>query len=96
MPVMKKHYKTSSLQIITYLSIVLLFTFYLPVFAGIPDNNTGTISGIVFHDIGKTGVYDPGFDKPLQGIAVSNGRDIAITDHLGRYNLDVDDHTIIF
>jgi hypothetical protein len=94
MPVMKKSYKTS-IQIITYLSIVLL-AFHSPVSGGIPDNNTGTISGKVFHDIGKTGVYNPGVDKPLEGIAVSNGRDIVITDHLGRYSLDVDDHTIIF
>ncbi len=55
-----------------------------------------TVSGIVFHDRTNSGVFDPGVDDPLPGVAVSNGRDIVVTDSAGRYTLAVSDHTILF
>ncbi len=60
------------------------------------QQQTETVGGVVFHDVGHTGVYDPGTDIPLQGVAVSNGRDIVVTCEAGRYELEISDHTIIF
>ena len=51
--------------------------------------------GVVFHDVSGSGTFDAG-DFPLSGVAVSNGRDIVVTDEEGRYELPVDDHTIVF
>jgi len=55
-----------------------------------------TITGRVFHDTDGSGSFTPDVDIPLAGIAVSNGRDIVITDDEGRYALSVGDHSIIF
>jgi hypothetical protein len=51
--------------------------------------------GIVFHDANANHKYDEG-EKPLPGIRVSNGRDVATTDGGGRYELSIDDDTIVF
>ncbi|MCC6127545.1 MAG: calcineurin-like phosphoesterase family protein [Pirellulales bacterium] len=51
--------------------------------------------GRVFHDADGNGKFDEG-EKPLAGIRVSNGRDVAATDEAGRYEIPVDDDTIIF
>jgi hypothetical protein len=51
--------------------------------------------GVVFHDANDNQVFDEG-DKPLVGIRVSNGREIATTDESGRYELPVGDDTILF
>ncbi len=60
------------------------------------DETKETVSGIVFHDRNGSEAFDPETDTPLEGVAVSNGRDIAVTDEEGRYTLAVDDHTILF
>lgn len=93
---MSKSHKTIKPRMAMVMSLIFLLSAHLPVFGGISGQSAVTISGTVFHDAGKTGVFDPAVDKPLQGVAVSNGRDIVMTDSHGRYALDVDDHTIIF
>jgi hypothetical protein len=54
------------------------------------------IQGIVFHDKTGNGSFDKGKDVPLPGIAVSNGREIAVTDQSGYYELPVNDNSVIF
>nr|ADY57750.1 metallophosphoesterase [Rubinisphaera brasiliensis DSM 5305] len=59
------------------------------------SDSTQTAVGITYHDRNENGVFDDG-DKPLQGIRVSNGRDIVTTDENGKYELSVTDDTILF
>lgn len=54
-----------------------------------------TATGVVFHDANGNGVKDED-EKPLSGIRVSNGREIVETDNRGRYELPLDDDTILF
>lgn len=51
--------------------------------------------GTVFHDDNGNGAFDEG-EKPLSGIRVSNGKEIVKTDENGRYELPVEDDTILF
>lgn len=51
--------------------------------------------GIVFVDENENGVHDPG-EPGMEGVAVSNGREVVLTDAEGRYELPVTDDTIIF
>ena len=51
--------------------------------------------GIVFHDANANHVFDDG-EKGLPEVRVSNGRDIVTTDAEGRYELVVDNDTILF
>ncbi len=62
----------------------------------IEKNNSRTVSGVVFHDKGKTGYFDPAMDTPLEGIAVSNGRDIVVTNSNGQYMLEALDNSFVF
>ena len=52
--------------------------------------------GVVFHDVGGSGGFDPAVDRPLPGVAVSNGRDVVLTDDNGRYELPVRPPTAVF
>jgi hypothetical protein len=52
-------------------------------------------TGIVFHDANDNRRFDAG-ERPLPGVRVSNGRQIVATDARGRYELPVDDDTILF
>ena len=51
--------------------------------------------GVAFHDANGNRRFDAG-EKPLPGVRVSNGREIVATDEQGRYELPVDDDTILF
>lgn len=51
--------------------------------------------GVVYHDINGTRTFDRG-DRPVRGVAVSNGRDIVMTDGSGRYELSVTEQTSLF
>ncbi len=86
-----------STSIISMMMLVVSF-FYpcSPIVARALNFGSETISGVVFHDMEETGYFNPGIDAPLPGVAVSNGRDIVLTDENGRYELAVSDHTIIF
>ncbi len=59
------------------------------------EGNKGTATGIVFDDANKNEVFDDG-EKPLEGIRVSNGQEIVLTDKDGRYELPHGDDTILF
>lgn len=54
-----------------------------------------TARGVVFHDVNSTGKFDSG-DRPIRDVAVSNGRDIVVTDARGRYQLPVRENDTIF
>lgn len=51
--------------------------------------------GIVFEDTNRNLKHDAG-EKGVQGVLVSNQRDVVKTDANGRYEISVDDETIIF
>jgi hypothetical protein len=46
-----------------------------------------TVKGVVYHDKNENAVFDSDADKPLEGVAVSNGREVVITDRNGEYKL---------
>jgi hypothetical protein len=54
-----------------------------------------TASGFVFEDRNNNGSFDRG-ETGLEGIQVSNGRDVVATDETGRYALSVQDGDILF
>jgi hypothetical protein len=60
-------------------------------------NETGDpfASGVVFHDRNSNGTRDA-FEFGLRGVAVSNGRDVVLTDWRGRYRIAVGTDTILF
>ncbi|MBV9221426.1 MAG: calcineurin-like phosphoesterase family protein, partial [Methylobacteriaceae bacterium] len=54
-----------------------------------------TVSGFVFEDAGGTGKRSAG-ERGIAGVMVSNGRDVAMTDAEGRYELPIEEAAIIF
>ncbi|MBV8568769.1 MAG: twin-arginine translocation signal domain-containing protein, partial [Methylobacteriaceae bacterium] len=54
-----------------------------------------TVSGFVFEDAGGTGKRSAG-ERGIAGVTVSNGRDVAMTDAEGRYELPIEEAAIIF
>ena len=67
----------------TFLFALALSLVSVSVFAG----NNKTVAGYVYHDIDNNGVFDKKNEKGLPSIAVSNGRDVVLTDKNGRYEL---------
>ncbi|MFC1557216.1 calcineurin-like phosphoesterase C-terminal domain-containing protein [candidate division KSB1 bacterium] len=51
--------------------------------------------GTVYHDRNANGVRDAG-EQGIPSVGVSNGHDVVMTDNQGRYELTVNDDTIIF
>ncbi|MCC5876928.1 MAG: calcineurin-like phosphoesterase family protein [Candidatus Sumerlaeia bacterium] len=51
--------------------------------------------GVVFHDVNGNGVMDEG-EPPIQGVPVSNGIDVVLTDAEGKWELPVEGDTVIF
>lgn len=54
-----------------------------------------TAQGVVFHDRDADGTLDAG-EEGIEGVCVSNGRDVARTDAEGRWSLPAGDDTIFF
>ncbi|MGI9526766.1 MAG: calcineurin-like phosphoesterase C-terminal domain-containing protein [Weeksellaceae bacterium] len=52
-------------------------------------------TGIVFEDVNKNGIQDKK-EKGIPDVAVSNGKDVVLTDSHGKYKLTVTDDQIIF
>ncbi len=52
-------------------------------------------TGIVFHDLDGDGKFGAN-DRSFAGVRVSNGREIVTTNELGKYELPIDDDSIIF
>lgn len=46
-----------------------------------------TVEGIVYHDKNGNTVFDSDADEPLEGVAVSNGCEVVITNRKGEYEL---------
>ena len=61
-----------------------------------PSAAPGEVTGIVYLDANENGTWDARKDKPLRNVAVSNGRDIAVTDRNGIYTLPLRDNCAIF
>ncbi len=82
-------------------SVFLLIVVSL-IFAGLSvsqalySQDVSTVKGIVYHDITGNGIYDASKDKPLKGVAVSNGREVVVTDRAGAYELPLRDNSSIF
>ena len=73
-----------------------LFLGFAPAALGADEEASRQVArGIVFHDANGNEKFDDG-EKPLPSIRVSNGREIVSTDESGRYQLPVDDDTILF
>jgi hypothetical protein len=51
--------------------------------------------GYVFHDMNGNGTFDDG-ESGVEGVTVSNGREVVATDALGQYGLPVCNDTILF
>ncbi|MBS3774036.1 MAG: calcineurin-like phosphoesterase family protein [Bacteroidales bacterium] len=83
---------------VLFISIAAVF-FLLP---GLQNNSTlyaqtgSTVKGIVYHDKTENGSFDPSGDEPLEGIAVSNGRDVVVTNSDGVYELPVIENSPVF
>jgi hypothetical protein len=73
---------------LSILSLVLLL-------AATARANDTVARGVVYHDVNRNAKFDDG-DLPLADIRVSNGWQIVQTDAEGRYELPVDDDTILF
>ena len=58
--------------------------------------SASTVTGIVFHDKNGSGHFEADRDVPLQGVAVSNGREVAVTDSEGKYQLPLRNNSAIF
>lgn len=78
----------------TFLVVLLVFLGTSPISETLYAQNQ-TATGHVYHDENQNRTRDAGEDG-IEGISVSNGREIATTDDDGRYELPVDDDDILF
>ncbi len=80
--------------------LLLLMNFFLlqSITAGYSETpgQAMTVEGIVFHDINGNGVFDNEADVLLNGVAVSNGREVVFTGEDGTYRLPLRDPSVIF
>ncbi|WP_233579000.1 calcineurin-like phosphoesterase C-terminal domain-containing protein [Tautonia sociabilis] len=66
-----------------------------PIATSSQDDRPATATGVVFHDRDRDGSRGDD-EEGIAGVRVSNGREIATTDAEGRYELPIDDDTILF
>lgn len=59
------------------------------------DMDARSVSGMVFEDLNRNGVFDDG-EPGLAGVKVSNGRDVVATDAAGAYTLPARDDMAVF
>jgi hypothetical protein len=83
--------------LIIFLSVVLLGGLPEPILAENLGSRAinGNISGVVFHDANSNLERDRG-ERGVEGILVSNQREVVVTDKKGRYTLPMDEETVIF
>ena len=55
-----------------------------------------TVKGVVYHDKTEDGSFNPSADEPIEGVAVSNGRDVVVTNKDGVYELPAIENSPIF
>lgn len=80
-----------------FLGVFTLF-FILPTLhiqSEVYAQTTSTVKGVVYHDRNSNGEFDSS-DKPLKGIAVSNGRDVVVTNRKGEYEIPLSDNSPLF
>ena len=53
-------------------------------------------TGIVFEDLNENGQFDEGIDQPMEGVVVADEEDFSTTGPDGRFEIPVDDDSIIF
>ncbi len=58
-------------------------------------DKSGTATGMVYHDLNRNSIHDEN-EPGLEGISVSNGREIVKTNAVGQWQLPHDDDTIFF
>ena len=58
-------------------------------------DKSGTATGMVYHDLNRNSIHDEN-EPGLEGISVSNGREIVKTNAKGQWQLPHDDDTIFF
>lgn len=63
--------------------------------AGQPDPGEAVATGIVFDDLDRDGVHDPG-EPGVPEVSVSNGLDVVRTDAAGRYEVALPEESILF
>ncbi len=78
-----------------FIAVSFITAIYLHVHAG-DERAVTTVSGVVFDDRTGCGTFVPDSDIPLGGVAVSNGREIAVTGSNGRYELPLSDNSVVF
>lgn len=84
------HYNKTNVQLIR-LFLPLLLLFWLPCMAFAQQ----TVRGTVFHDQNNNGEIDQG-EAGVYNVMVSNGKDIVRTDIHGRYQIEVEDNSVLF
>lgn len=75
-----------------YRTGIYLFFFFL---LADPSSAQKTARGIVYHDINQNNQMDTG-EKGIENVAVSNGKEVVLTDGEGLYELPVGNDNIIF
>ena len=81
-----------------FIGFLAVLCFLLPAItneSALNAQTRSTVKGIVFYDKNENGVYDSG-DKPLKDVAVSNSREVAVTNRKGEYELPLRDNSAIF
>ena len=82
------------LNTIFFTTIFFLFSIFVHESA-LSAQTPATVKGVVFHDKNGNGIYDS-TDKPLKGVAVSNGREVVVTNRKGEYELLYRDNSAVF
>lgn len=83
---------------LTIPGVIAVLTLFGMLYAIAQESSPPTMpqaTGVVYHDVNGNQTFDGG-DRPLPGVRVSNGHEIVATDGRGRYELPVDDDTILF
>ena len=83
-------------SIVSTFAITLFYVFGLQSYCNSNAQSGSIVSGFVFHDVNGNGLFDLNQDIPLKEIAVSNGRDVVLTDQNGQYQLPLRDNSAIF
>ena len=75
--------------------LILLAIAQIPLIIPVSANKAGTAKGIVYNDLNRNSTHDEN-EPGLEGIAVSNGKEIVKTDARGQWQLPHDEDTIFF
>ncbi len=78
------------------LAVFLLSFYFMAGSTQLCGQDNQVVSGVVFHDKDADGLFDKSKDKALKDVAVSNGREIVVTDRGGKYVLPLKDNSAIF